>query len=211
MERGLKRYDLLIYRDNRMLKIWIIFLIASFSSVSLFADEGTTKQSPKAAEKVSVSLEYKEISSGNTGIRIFVKEKWPWVPEYFVIVNENPDKNGLSLLDDSENRFRVLGSDKQILAGREFNVRFGHYNLVHLKGGGYLDLINKSKFSAPICGIERQYKSINGDNPLMIDFINVVSCGQLNLETSNQKFIVEFWERVKSFDHELSKAFDVIN
>ncbi len=210
-----------------MLKLWAVFLLAFFSGFSLFAAEGETKPSPVAAEKVSVSLEYKEISSGSADIRIFVKEKWPWVPEYFLIVNENPDENGLSLLgdvdnetsdenrlslvDDCENRFRILGSDEQTLAGRKFNVRFGYYNLVHLKGGGYLDLINKSKFSAPICGIERQYKSINGGKPLMIDFINVVSCGQLNLETSNQKYIVDLWERVKSFDHELSKAFNVVN
>ncbi len=194
-----------------MLKLWAIFLLASFSSFSLFAAKGTTKQLPVVAEKVSVSLEYKEISSGSAGIRIFVKEKWPWVPEYFLIVNENPDENGLSLLDGFENRFRVLGSDKQTLAGRDFDVRFGYYNLVNLKGGGYLDLINKSKFSAPICGIERQYKSINEGIPLMIDFINVVSCGQLNLETSNQKYIVDLWKRVKSFDDELSKAFHVLN
>jgi hypothetical protein len=194
-----------------MLKLCIILLLASFSSFSLLADEKAAKQSPVVAEKVSVSSEYKEISQGSSGVRIFVKEKWPWVAEYFLIVNESPDENGLSLLGDFENRFGIFGSDEQTLADMAFKVRFGRYNLLRLKGGGYLDLINKSKYSAPVCGIERQYKSIDVDSALVIDFINVVSCGQLNLETSRQKYIKTFWDRVKSFDQELEKAFVVLN
>jgi hypothetical protein len=194
-----------------MLKLCIILLLASFSSFSLLADEKAAKQSPVVAEKVSVSSEYKEISQGSSGVRIFVKEKWPWVAEYFLIVNESPDKNRLSLLGDFENRFGIFGSDEQTLADMAFKVRFGRYNLLRLKGGGYLDLINKSKYSAPVCGIERQYKSIDVDSALVIDFINVVSCGQLNLETSRQKYIKTFWDRVKSFDQELEKAFVVLN
>jgi hypothetical protein len=194
-----------------MLKLCIILFLASFSSFSLLADEKAAKQSPVVAEKVSVSSEYKEISQGSSGVRIFVKEKWPWVAEYFLIVNESPDENGLSLLGDLENRFGIFGSDEQTLADMAFKVRFGHYNLLRLKGGGYLDLINKSKYSAPVCGIERQYKSIDADSALVIDFINVVSCGELNLETSRQKYIKTFWDRVKSFDQELEKAFVVLN
>jgi hypothetical protein len=194
-----------------MLKLCIILLLASFSSFSLLADEKAAKQSPVVAEKVSVSSEYQEISQGSSGVRIFVKEKWPWVAEYFLIVNESPDENGLSLLGDFENRFGIFGSDEQTLADMAFKVRFGRYNLLRLKGGGYLDLINKSKYSAPVCGIERQYKSIDVDSSLVIDFINVVSCGQLNLETSRQKYIKTFWDRVKSFDQELEKAFVVLN
>ncbi len=194
-----------------MLKLCIILLLAFFSSFSLLADEKAAKRSPVVAEKVSVSSKYKEISQGSSGVRIFVKEKWPWVAEYFLIVNESPDKNRLSLLGDFENRFGIFGSDEQTLADMAFKVRFGRYNLLRLKGGGYLDLINKSKYSAPVCGIERQYKSIDVDSALVIDFINVVSCGQLNLETSRQKYIKTFWDRVKSFDQELEKAFVVLN
>lgn len=195
-----------------MLRLWVVLLLSSYPGFSLSAaTEGSAIRLPVATGRVSVSLEYKEIASENPAIRIFVKEKKPWIAEYFLIVNETPEVDGLSLLGDNENRFRTLGSDEQTLAGRQFKIRFGKYNLVQLKGGGYLDEINKSKYSAPVCGIARQYKSVDVDSDLKIDFINAVSCGELSLETSRQNYIKTFWERVKSFDQELVKAFVVVN
>ncbi|WP_428239502.1 hypothetical protein [Gynuella sp.] len=164
--------------------------------------------------KIWVSSEYKRLKVASEQVHVFVEEFRPWVPDYYVIVNEAPDKNKLSLLNSRNDGWSFHDATREVLGGITFSVRSGSYDLLQSDDGGYLNLIDGTRYNAPRCGYVKHYEAIH-TIPLTVDFIDMVSCGNLQSEISmyrdQNKMDKQLREIMKNYINGFPKRIETVN
>ncbi len=128
--------------------------------------------------------------------------------DYFIIINKNKE-NGLNLLDDNLKDIKILSAKSEMVSGVKFSTKTVLFNTVKSEKGGIYDIINEGNYSAPTCGISKEYNTQELD--IVIYVVDAVSCGQLNLERKHKKYQQAYLNRLNVFYGYTYKLFGFIS
>lgn len=200
---------------NKIIKclMLLIFLIV-ISGCSSTERAVSANEKDIALSNIWVASMYRPVSSGDSSIKLYVYERkngtvYTNVADYFLIVHEGSGVKESGIV--SKNNLNVVSVDltSEMIGGHRFLVSLKTFDSIRSDKGSYYEIIKMTSYSAPDCGISKEYLSENKN--FKVTIIDAVSCGQLHLETGNRNSSEEYEQRLKNLTAVSYQSFSYIS